>query len=234
MGLWSPVSLESVMSGEMRSPRTLAVCWGRMEVEGIGAGKDFKLYPGWRPGVGLDRDRDQARTRHPARRCGRTPGPRRHCGGVVPGHEPAAPGRPADAGLPGRAVRRSARGRDTRGGEDLQRPGRGRTGHRAVPLDVLTPGKNGPAGRSPSAGIARVRFWGRRPATSLPASQPFRRNSASGFSHNPIASARSGSLARPAGIASFPAGRPSRSGPKGPRSTALGPPSTYHPSRRTA
>lgn len=29
-----------------RSPRILAVSWGRMEVEGLGAGKDFKLYPG--------------------------------------------------------------------------------------------------------------------------------------------------------------------------------------------
>jgi hypothetical protein len=77
------------MSEERRSPRILAVSWGRMEVEGIGAGKDFKLYPGWRPGVGLERDRDQARTRHPARRRGRTPGPRRDGGGVVPGHEPA-------------------------------------------------------------------------------------------------------------------------------------------------
>ena len=28
------------------SPRILAVSWGRMEVEGIGEGKDFKLYPG--------------------------------------------------------------------------------------------------------------------------------------------------------------------------------------------
>ena len=34
------------MSEEMRSPRILAVSWGRMEVEGIGAGKDSKLYPG--------------------------------------------------------------------------------------------------------------------------------------------------------------------------------------------
>ena len=28
------------------SPRILAVSWGHMEVEGLGAGKDFKLYPG--------------------------------------------------------------------------------------------------------------------------------------------------------------------------------------------
>ena len=34
------------MTEEMSSPRILAVSWGRMEVGGIGAGKDFKLYPG--------------------------------------------------------------------------------------------------------------------------------------------------------------------------------------------
>jgi hypothetical protein len=28
------------------SPRILAVSWGQMEVEGLGNGKDFKLYPG--------------------------------------------------------------------------------------------------------------------------------------------------------------------------------------------
>lgn len=28
------------------SPRILAVSWGHMEVENLGAGKDFKLYPG--------------------------------------------------------------------------------------------------------------------------------------------------------------------------------------------
>jgi len=29
-----------------RSPRILGFSWGRIEVEGIGKGKDFKLYPG--------------------------------------------------------------------------------------------------------------------------------------------------------------------------------------------
>ncbi len=29
-----------------RSPRILDLAWGRMEVEGVGTGKDFKLYPG--------------------------------------------------------------------------------------------------------------------------------------------------------------------------------------------
>ena len=28
------------------SPRILAISWGHIEVEGIGEGKDFKLYPG--------------------------------------------------------------------------------------------------------------------------------------------------------------------------------------------
>ena len=33
------------MDQQQSSPRILAVSWGHMEVEGIGAGKDFKLYP---------------------------------------------------------------------------------------------------------------------------------------------------------------------------------------------
>ena len=48
------------MSEEMRSPRILAVSWGRMEVEGIGAGKDFKLYPGG----GREWDWTETGTRH--------------------------------------------------------------------------------------------------------------------------------------------------------------------------
>ncbi|MCW6009912.1 Mth938-like domain-containing protein [Micromonospora sp. CPCC 205371] len=28
------------------SPRVLAISWGRMDVEGLSPGKDFKLYPG--------------------------------------------------------------------------------------------------------------------------------------------------------------------------------------------
>ena len=30
----------------LRSPRITHISWGRMEVEGLGSGKDFKLYPG--------------------------------------------------------------------------------------------------------------------------------------------------------------------------------------------
>jgi hypothetical protein len=29
-----------------RAPQILVICWGRMEVEGLAAGKDFRLYPG--------------------------------------------------------------------------------------------------------------------------------------------------------------------------------------------
>ena len=34
------------MGQEKPSPRILAVSWGHMEVESLGAGKDFRLYPG--------------------------------------------------------------------------------------------------------------------------------------------------------------------------------------------
>ncbi len=34
------------MKQEKRPPRIARISWGRMEVEGLGAGKDFKLYPG--------------------------------------------------------------------------------------------------------------------------------------------------------------------------------------------
>ena len=29
-----------------RSPKISAISWGRMEVDGVGSGKDFKLWPG--------------------------------------------------------------------------------------------------------------------------------------------------------------------------------------------
>jgi hypothetical protein len=38
--------METVVKRRKRSPRIFRVSWGRMEVEGLGAGKDFKLYPG--------------------------------------------------------------------------------------------------------------------------------------------------------------------------------------------
>jgi hypothetical protein len=48
------------MSQDKRSPRILEVAWGHMEVEGLGAGKDFKLYPGG----GRPWDWDETGTRH--------------------------------------------------------------------------------------------------------------------------------------------------------------------------
>ena len=34
------------MNGAVASPRIEALSWGRMSVEGLGEGKDFKLWPG--------------------------------------------------------------------------------------------------------------------------------------------------------------------------------------------
>lgn len=42
------------------SPRITHLSWGRMEVEGLGAGKDFKLYPGG----GRPWDWNETGTRH--------------------------------------------------------------------------------------------------------------------------------------------------------------------------
>lgn len=43
-----------------RSPRILTISWGRMEVEGLPLGKDFKLYPGG----GREWDWSETGTRH--------------------------------------------------------------------------------------------------------------------------------------------------------------------------
>ena len=43
-----------------RSPRITHISWGRMEVEGVGRGKDFKLYPGG----GREWDWNETGTRH--------------------------------------------------------------------------------------------------------------------------------------------------------------------------
>ena len=43
-----------------RSPKILAVSWGHMEIEGLGEGKDFKLYPGG----GRPWDWNETGTRH--------------------------------------------------------------------------------------------------------------------------------------------------------------------------
>ena len=34
------------MKQEKRPPRIVRISWGRIQVEGLGLGKDFKLYPG--------------------------------------------------------------------------------------------------------------------------------------------------------------------------------------------
>jgi hypothetical protein len=38
--------MEPAVKQDKRPPRIVQVSWGRMEVEGLGVGKDFKLYPG--------------------------------------------------------------------------------------------------------------------------------------------------------------------------------------------
>ncbi len=48
------------MSKELRSPLVTHISWGRMEVEGLGEGKDFKLYPGG----GREWDWSETGTRH--------------------------------------------------------------------------------------------------------------------------------------------------------------------------
>lgn len=48
------------MSDQARSPQILEISWGHMQVEGLGAGKDFKLYPGG----GRDWDWAETGTRH--------------------------------------------------------------------------------------------------------------------------------------------------------------------------
>lgn len=35
-----------MMADVQRSPLVLELSWGRMKVEGLGEGEDFKLYPG--------------------------------------------------------------------------------------------------------------------------------------------------------------------------------------------
>jgi hypothetical protein len=42
------------------SPRIVSISWGRMEVDGLGSGKDFKLYPGG----GREWDWSETGTRH--------------------------------------------------------------------------------------------------------------------------------------------------------------------------
>jgi hypothetical protein len=48
------------MAEEQRPPQIREISWGRMEVEGLGVGKDFKLYPGG----GREWDWAETGTRH--------------------------------------------------------------------------------------------------------------------------------------------------------------------------
>jgi len=54
------VRCPSVTDDAARSPRILAVSWGRMEVDGLPPGKDLKLYPGG----GREWDWSETGTRH--------------------------------------------------------------------------------------------------------------------------------------------------------------------------
>jgi hypothetical protein len=45
---------------QSRSPRITHLSWGRMEIEGVGSGRDFKLYPGG----GREWDWAETGTRH--------------------------------------------------------------------------------------------------------------------------------------------------------------------------
>lgn len=59
LGLSSVVAT-AMTDGVKRSPRILAISWGRLEIEGLPVGKDFKLYPGG----GRQWDWSETGTRH--------------------------------------------------------------------------------------------------------------------------------------------------------------------------
>lgn len=44
--MWKPGRRFRMTSTQERSPQVLHVSWGRMEIAGVGQGKDFVLYPG--------------------------------------------------------------------------------------------------------------------------------------------------------------------------------------------
>ena len=48
------------MNASTNSPKIVSLSWGRMEIEGIGPGKDFKLWPGG----GREWDWNETGTRH--------------------------------------------------------------------------------------------------------------------------------------------------------------------------
>lgn len=52
--------METVVTQQKRAPKIVRLAWGRMQVEGLGVGKDFTLYPGG----GRARDWAETGTRH--------------------------------------------------------------------------------------------------------------------------------------------------------------------------
>src|SRR6266508_3039745 len=51
---------EAHVNQDRPSPKIVDISWGRMEVEGLGVGKDYKMYPGG----GREWDRSETVTRH--------------------------------------------------------------------------------------------------------------------------------------------------------------------------
>ena len=52
--------MDTVQRASERSPAIVQVSWGRMEIEGLGSGKDWKLWPGG----GREWDWNETGTRH--------------------------------------------------------------------------------------------------------------------------------------------------------------------------
>src|SRR5499427_4765114 len=108
-----------MVSQSERSPRILDLSRGHMQVEGIGTGKDFKLYPGG------------------GRAWGWAETGTRHSPGIQPadveellahgatsvvlslGHGPATPGQPGHTGVSQRTIRHRACSRAPGSGPDL-------------------------------------------------------------------------------------------------------------------
>ena len=122
-----------------RSPLILELSWGRIRVEGLGVGKDFKLFPGG----GRLWDWSLSGTQHEpgilSGDMGRRPAQQRgHGRGARPRHGGAAAGARRHGRVPRDARHHRARRADPRGGAHLQRTGRDDHGRRPVPLDLLT------------------------------------------------------------------------------------------------
>jgi hypothetical protein len=119
------------------APKIVSISWGRIEVEGLGVGKDYKLYPGG----GSEWDWSQTGTRHsPGIQPADVEELLAH--GVRPWCSPAAWTSSCRStghhGVPGEAGCRGARPGDPRRCQDLQRVGGASSGRRPVPLHLLT------------------------------------------------------------------------------------------------